>query len=86
MTELQEILHKHCPQMDIVDIIIDYKRKIESEIIERVQELNITNRYITRHSKILSEYNEIMPQNNERICVLITQNPYLFRNPTINNV
>ena len=36
-TELQEILHKHCPQMDIVDIIVDYKSGIEKRLI------NLTN-------------------------------------------
>ena len=66
MTELQEILHVHCPEMDVVDIIIDYKITTENDIIENIERTYLCIKQLTEYIKDVVEDNEV-DQDNEWI-------------------
>ena len=72
MTQLQELLHEYCPQMDIVDIIIDYKTGIENQIIDYVGKLSRQVILHKRHIKLLTECKKKLPPN----CIVTTMQGY----------
>ena len=67
MTNLQEILYEHCPQMDVVDIIIDYKTDIEKNLILCYESRIKYNKTLNQYNKTLNQYNKKPNQSSEEL-------------------